>query len=117
MANNTQRIRNCAAANERRSRESQAQIQSVDTVQPETLERSRAEAHAMVADVVAGALETDRQERGDRLVRYAVLKKRAGRNISRSVQQILAERDTKISTLSDVATALGMRLRVSFEEE
>lgn len=78
-------------------------------------EKARSEAYTHVADVVAAALEEDRKRHGRRFTNYREISQRVGREMNRTLPHILSENDTTISTLSDLAHALGCRLVVRFE--
>ena len=75
----------------------------------------RERVYTTVADAVAEALERERVREKRRFTDYRLLSKRVGRQMGRTLGQILRERDTTVSTLADIALATGHRLRIEFE--
>ena len=73
---------------------------------------ARRRAFCMVADQLAGAIERDRMRSGRRYTDYREISKRVGREMNRTLPQILKENDSTISTLSDLATICGCRLEI-----
>jgi hypothetical protein len=80
----------------------------------EALAQARERALSNVADQLAAALERDRIKAGRRYTDYRDLSKRMGRDMNRTVPNILKEGDTTISTLADLAHVTGSRLEIRF---
>lgn len=73
----------------------------------------RARMLSRVADVVAWALRYEQTRAGRRYTDYRDLSKRVGREMGRTVSQILKEKDTTISTLVDLIDACDCDISIT----
>lgn len=73
----------------------------------------RAYTLSRVADLVAWALRYEQQKAGRRYTDYRDLSRRVGREMGRTVSQILKEKDTTITTLVDLIDACDCDISIT----
>lgn len=74
--------------------------------------RVRARTLSQVADLVAWALHYEQHKAKRRYTDYRDLSKRVGREMGRTVSQILKEKDTTITTLVDLLDACDCEMNI-----
>lgn len=106
-------VRTCATPAEGRAKRIAnlrrgAPVKAVETLPGTVLAARREEQLEDVADSLSRALRESQAT-------YRAIGRRIGRDVNRTLWSAMRGNDVSVRTLADVATALGLRVRVSFE--